>query len=180
MDSALVTILILFALGLAGLLYNRKNAMEAKELGARMHSVGIHIYGVPGIGEKEFVKLFFTDDKLIIKGGGKTVELAYDRLTAIKAASKTDLLKKDRSVIGRGIAGGLLLGPLGAIIGGMSAVGKQKHIKGQFLILNYIPAGQDETKVMAFDMKNLASAKKIERFVMKKVPRLAEPEHITL
>jgi len=74
----------------------------------------------------------------------------------------------------------LLLGPVGAIIGGMSAVGKQKHIKGQFLILNYVPIGQNETKVIVFDMKNLAEAKKLERFVIEKTPRLVEPEYITL
>lgn len=180
MDSVLVAFLIMFVFVLIAAVYSRKEAAEAKKLGAKKHISCMHIYGVPGVEEKEFVKLFFTDDKLIIKHKKRTIELSYDQLTAIKAANKTDLLKKDASVIGRGIAGGLLLGPVGAIIGGMSAVGKQKHVTGEFLILNYIPTGQDETKVMAFDMKNLASAKKIERFVMKKVPRLAEPEHITL
>ena len=38
---------------------------------------------------------------------------------------KVSELKK-QSVVGRGVVGGLLFGPVGAVLGGMSATGKQK------------------------------------------------------
>ncbi len=38
-------------------------------------------------------------------------------------------IEKDKSVIGRAIVGGLLLGPVGAIVGGMSGIGTKKETK---------------------------------------------------
>jgi len=180
MDQGLIVFLILFALGLLGLFYRRKIANEAKSIGAEFHSIDNHIYGISGLSEKEIVKLFFTDESLITKAKGKTYELKYNQLTAIQATNQTDLLKKDRSVIGRGVAGGLLLGPLGAIVGGMSAVGRHKKVKGEFLILNYISSGEEEPKVIIFDMKKRSLAKKAEQFVLNKSPNLIEPDHVVL
>lgn len=40
-----------------------------------------------------------------------------------------ETIEKDKSVIGRAIVGGLLLGPVGAIVGGMSGIGTKKETK---------------------------------------------------
>ena len=37
------------------------------------------------------------------------------------------IIEKDKSVIGRAVVGGLLLGPVGAIVGGMSGIGTKKE-----------------------------------------------------
>jgi hypothetical protein len=60
------------------------------------------------------------------------------QIISIKTASKGEIVSANKSVIGRAIAGGLILGPLGAIIGGMSGVGlKEKFIDKHYLIINY-------------------------------------------
>ena len=40
-----------------------------------------------------------------------------------------ETIEKDKSVIGRAVVGGLLLGPVGAIVGGMSGIGAKKETK---------------------------------------------------
>ncbi|MGG1598031.1 hypothetical protein [Paenibacillus naphthalenovorans] len=99
MDPGLVVFLIIFLLGFLGFAYNRKIAREAKKIGAEVQALGTHLHGLPGLSGKEFVKLFFTNDKIITKVNKKTYELSYDKITAIAYANKSDILTKDRSVL---------------------------------------------------------------------------------
>lgn len=65
--------------------------------------------------------------------------LAYTQITNISVVSETEIKEVDKSVIGRAIIGGVLLGPLGAIIGGISGTGTKKSSmpKKKYLIINY-------------------------------------------
>lgn len=54
-----------------------------------------------------------------------------------------------QSVVGRGVVGGVLFGPVGAMLGAMSAAGKQK-IKNVFAV-SYLPSQGDEPKTIMFD-----------------------------
>ena len=53
--------------------------------------------------------------------------------------SLAKMIKKDKSVIGRAVVGCLLLGPLGAIVGGISGIGtKTKRIKkSEYLVISF-------------------------------------------
>ena len=62
-------------------------------------------------------------------------------------AKKSELEKK--SVIGDGIVGGLLFGPVGAMLGGLSASTKSK-IKS-VLAISFLPSAGDEPKTIMFD-----------------------------
>ena len=84
---------------------------------------------------------------------------------------KTSELKK-QSVLGRGAVGGFLLGPVGAVLGGMSAVGKQK-IKSTLAIC-YIPSGGGDPRTAVFDAEpsgwattNLSSITKLKKELLK-------------
>ncbi|SBV94863.1 conserved hypothetical protein [uncultured Dysgonomonas sp.] len=60
------------------------------------------------------------------------------QIISIKTASKGEIVSANKSVIGRAVAGGLILGPLGAIVGGMSGIGsKDKFVDRYYLIINY-------------------------------------------
>lgn len=180
MDSALIAILILFLLGVIGFVYSRRIKREAKKIGANFHALCNHLHGLPDINDKAPGKLFFTDEKIIAKISNKTYDLIYEQITAVAYANKSDFLKKDRSVIGRGIAGGILLGPVGAIIGGMSAIGRQKNIKGEFLIIDYIPSTNDEQKTIIFDLYKPSIARKAEKFIVEKCPQLVKSDHVVI
>lgn len=62
------------------------------------------------------------------------MDIHSSQIVSIKELSKHEL--KDKSIIGRAIIGGVLLGSLGAVIGGLSGTG-HKRVKKYYLIINY-------------------------------------------
>ncbi len=60
------------------------------------------------------------------------------QIISLKQTSQEELVKKGRSVVGRAVVGGLILGPLGAIVGGMSGIGDNEQLKNKhYLIINF-------------------------------------------
>ncbi|MBD3107907.1 hypothetical protein IEO70_05970 [Bacillus sp. AGMB 02131] len=79
------------------------------------------------------------------------VTLAYDQITDIEAFTEEQIKEKDKSVVGRAVVGGLLIGPLGAIVGGISGIGSKKKKKSKlFVVINYI-SKDGETKSISFE-----------------------------
>ena len=77
--------------------------------------------------------------------------LLYSQITDIEYGSRTELVEKDKSVIGRAVAGGILLGGLGAVIGAVSGTGKkQKKETHLYFIISYTAADGDE-KYLIFE-----------------------------
>ncbi len=87
------------------------------------------------------------------------------QIISLKQTSQEDLSKTDKSVIGRAVVGGLILGPLGAIVGGMSGIGSKEKIKNKhYLVINYwnkltkapqtLLISGDKTFIQAFITKN--------------------------
>lgn len=79
------------------------------------------------------------------------INLPINKILSAVFASETEILEKDKSVIGRAAVGTLLLGPLGTIVGGMSGIGaKHKREIKNFLLISY--AGEDEEKTIVFEV----------------------------
>jgi hypothetical protein len=58
--------------------------------------------------------------------------VAFEKIVSITMEDKDQLFnKKEKSVAGRAIVGGLLLGPVGAIVGGMSGLKGDKEVKSK-------------------------------------------------
>lgn len=65
------------------------------------------------------------------------LDIHNSQIISFKQTTKSELVYMDKSVIGRAVLGGLILGPLGAVIGGMSGIGtKQKFQDKSYLIIN--------------------------------------------
>lgn len=76
------------------------------------------------------------------------IQLPLDRITYAESKTETELQERDKSVIGRAAVGALFLGPLGAMIGGMSGIGsKQKKSVKQFLIIAYSSTSGEEKAI---------------------------------
>jgi len=135
-------------LGILYLIFKRiKTSRENKHKGiiARIDQLTV-VQGVPGTteGQSAFLRLY--DDKVTVNDQ-QTIPL-----TRIKEAvnfSQKDIETKNKSVVGRSIIGAALLGPLGAVVGGISGVGqKNKDINTAFLALHYTDKdGASETAV---------------------------------
>ena len=84
----------------------------------------------------------FRKDKII-----QQYKIAASDILAFDIVTEAEL--KNRSVVGRGVAGGLLFGPVGAVLGGLSGSNKQK-IKAT-LAISYLPSSGGDPLAVVFD-----------------------------
>jgi hypothetical protein len=92
-------------------------------------------------GIKDFNGMFLikrTDQRLDFTQKGKILNhIAFFDIASIDINREIEEHHKDKSVIGRAIAGGIILGPIGAIVGGMSGVSPTVHKKENlYLVIN--------------------------------------------
>ncbi|KQX69242.1 hypothetical protein ASD40_01710 [Paenibacillus sp. Root444D2] len=134
--------LIIFVFCVLALIAQRKMykklKQRAKELGADAQMFCHHVEGLP-VTENALVSLFSLNDRLHIEFSGNKFELYSDKIITVKALTETEILEVSKSTIGRAVVGGILLGGLGAIVGGISGVGtkKKKGKTNNYLVINY-------------------------------------------
>lgn len=85
------------------------------------------IHGL-GVNTLSFVKLYFEEDKIVVVLNQQKYSIAAERVLAVDFVDNKNMSTKNKSVVGRGIAGGLLFGPAGLILGGLSGVGTKTSI----------------------------------------------------
>lgn len=76
--------------------------------------------------------------------------LALDKVTDVRDMTDVQIQEVEKSVIGRAVVGGLLMGPLGSIIGGMSGLSGKKKVKSKhhFVIITYKSDGIERQIVL--------------------------------
>lgn len=108
--------------------------------------------GLPGAPESSLVKLFFEGDEFVIDVKGftpdmkafmKTYRIPTERLLSADIVTDNLFAEKNKSVIGRGIVGGLLFGPAGALLGGLSGLGTKQVQSGSDIPLIIAYANKD-------------------------------------
>lgn len=81
------------------------------------------------------------------------VKLNYEQIVAAEVITEKEIIENGKSTVGRALVGGVLLGPLGAIVGGMSGIGnKTKSSKHYFLVVNYKSSNSEEVKALSFEI----------------------------
>jgi len=88
----------------------------------------IHITGIPGL-KKCSITVLVEETNLKIRRWNKVVEsIPFADIKSVEVRKESDFIQgkeKDRSVIGRALVGGVLLGPVGGVVGGLSGVPKK-------------------------------------------------------
>lgn len=80
------------------------------------------------------------------------IYLKLDQIIGVSVVSEKEIIEKSKNTVGRAVAGGMLLGPLGAIVGGMSGIGnKQKSESHYFMVINYKSKCED-IKALSFEI----------------------------
>lgn len=112
----------------------------------------IFMDGIDKFAKNEVVTMSFNKEKreVTISSTDKKrlANLSVDKINIAKFMSETEIKEKSKSVGGRAVVGGILLGPLGALVGGASGVGdKKKKTIRNYIIINY-----SEDKALSFEI----------------------------
>lgn len=85
------------------------------------------------------VKVLMHKNGIQISSGFFIPQLAIHNSQIINTqfADTAELAKQNKSVVGRAVVGGLIMGPLGAIVGGMSGIGTKNVKNNSYLVVNY-------------------------------------------
>lgn len=88
--------------------------------------------------------------------------------------------KKSKSIVGRALLGGVLLGPVGAIVGGMTGIGnKEVKVFPVDNILSIKVNNPDTLLTLSVDNKNFKSVENyLQKFFKPKYKRFDEVEHL--
>lgn len=140
----------------------RKKGREQQNLlrqeGLTIYTAFHHINGLP-IAENLLCEIFSYPNRIEFKSGTTIIKLPREKITDMCIKTDIEIQNQAVSSIGGAVAGAVMFGPLGAIIGGRA---KTKKIKTstQYLIITY-RGEQGELKYIGFDTKNNFSAVKL-------------------
>ncbi len=130
-------------------LFGSKNKNQLQELPLPYIPV-MHKSGLPGIPEDQAVIIYFDsiNRKLIFHSFAlnKEVILSLSKVTDIFKAPEE--IVKEKSGVGRAIAGGLLFGPTGAVVGAATKKDKKKTV--YYDVINY-SSNETENSIVLFD-----------------------------
>jgi len=110
-----------------------------------------HQEGVPGIGKGIATDVILNDKEQVVEfkmslSKAEPKLLKYDTIKKVCFFTEKEIVEKSKSVIGRAVVGGALLGPLGAVVGGVSGVGDKKKTQTDGYI--EITYGEEEKAIL--------------------------------
>lgn len=132
-------------------------------LGASTVMVAQHVAGLP-IAEGAECFIFLCNDKIVFERNETEYDLPSTKITDIVLKTDTEIQKSYVSSIGGAVTGGLLFGPLGAIVGGRVKE-KTSKIESKYLIFTYVKDG--ETDYISFDVTKSPDAYKFLDYASK-------------
>ena len=121
------------------------------------------------------------DDKIKFQqrlGKKNKVYLEYSKILGMQIVDTEKVIEKNKSVAKRATVGGVLLGPIGAIIGGLDGTGtKRQNIYKKYLVFNYISNGEEKEFSVEIVGATLGLNKFIEQLKIK-CPNLAKANNL--
>lgn len=111
---------------------------------------GHHVEGLP-IGQGNICKVLgYKNQPIVIKSGKQEFTIPVERIVNFGYFTETQIAEKSKSVVGRAVIGGVLLGGLGAVVGAASGIGTKKVAKEEaYFVINYLNK-EGETAVISF------------------------------
>ena len=158
-----------------GLFGKKKEVTEIKLI----HKGGLNGYGMAR------TKLWLDDENNCITMEAKrlaTVHLKYEQIIDIVSTADSKITEKDKSVLGRALVGSALLGPVGAVVGGISGTGSTKATKTSFYMVISYRSNNGEIKELKFSLYGIPWTKFIrsvkDRIASKEVEEIQNKEYL--
>lgn len=133
------------------------------------------------------IKVLLHTHGVRIFAGVKILDIHNSQIINIVNTTYAQLTQVKKSVIGRAIVGHLIMGPIGAIVGGMSGIGtKDKKREAQYAVINFWDI---ETRAPQSIVIQCDANQPIEAFIARQQQenttnieedRIAEKEHIPI
>lgn len=102
------------------------------------------------------------DEYLELSGiGGLSVKLKYEQITDVFYGLEKEVKEKNKSVIGRAVAGGLLFGGAGAVVGAISGTGKKQKTINKFMFIVSYKSQNGEDAFLTFEDTRLYKGSKL-------------------
>lgn len=137
---------------------NQKKELETS--GASVYAELPHTAGLP-IAENATCKVYSFPDRIEIKGGGTQFTLSRSKVTDISIITDKEIQKQVVSSVGGAVAGGVLFGPIGAMIGGRAKQRTSTTVR-YYLIFSY--EKDDSVSYIAFEAtQSLSNASKFAK-----------------
>ena len=118
-----------------------------------------HFYGLP-VAENTITQILSTPTEYEFIANNTSFKLRKQKVTDVTITTDVEIQKNNVSSIGGAIGGGLLFGPVGAMIGGRSKE-KTSKIVNYYLIFTYFD--NNEIKYLSFNCTNNLSAYKFTK-----------------
>lgn len=134
-----------------GLFSKNKDKKEISS-GLLIFKDGINIISKESLTEITFYKdtRYLSIDNKFSKN--KDIKLSLDKIIDLNFYTENEKIEKDKSSLGRAVVGGALLGPVGAVIGGVSGVGtKTKSKINNFTDITY-KTDSNEINILKFQV----------------------------
>ena len=122
--------------------------------GITIYTAFHHVNGLP-IPENVLCEVFSYPDRIDFNSGTTEIKLPKEKITDISIKTDTEIQQQLVSSAGGAIAGAMLFGSLGAIIGGRVKTKKVKTTTN-YLIITY--KSENELKYIGFDIQNNPSS----------------------
>lgn len=117
---------------------------------------------VGGIKKNNAVDVAIYNDRVEISTvGDKVVKLSLDKITDVYYGVETEITQKNKSVIGRAVAGGLIFGGAGAVVGAISGMGTKDKKKRRFIFIISYKNSEGEDAFISFEDTRLYKGTKV-------------------
>ena len=165
MNDTVVLILVLggsalfgFIIGFLATIEERKLSKAAKkfenESGFIKKAVLPHIAGLP-IEKDELCCILLVSDKFVFSRNDMTYTLPFDRISDVSQMNHCELSDTFTKSVPGAVIGGLLLGPLGAVLG--AGAGNSATVTAIYLVFSY-KNEQGEEGLLVFNASNKITA----------------------
>lgn len=94
--------------------------------------------------------------------------LRYDQIKDVVYTSEIEQIAKSKSPIGRAVAGGLLFGGAGAVVGAVSGTGSKTKKEYKFYLIIYYVSKDGEDKFLQYQDKTLSAGQKFYKALKEK------------